>query len=116
MVDNLRFVLQSAAAFAADPHAAYLIGLKPGFAVGDWRDSENGIGRGRYAYDVNAVLVPAALEAAAQLNDSGLLSPYLSAPERALFARASQMAANLALEGAATVRCRLGTQSGGQCH
>jgi hypothetical protein len=92
LVDNLQFVLQSAAAFAADPRAAYLIGLKPGFSVGDWRDSENGIGGGRYAYDVNAVLVPAALEAAAQLNDSGLLSPYLGAPERALFARASQMA------------------------
>jgi hypothetical protein len=93
LVDNLKFVLQSATAFAADPHAAHLIGLKPGFAVGDWRDSENGLGGGRYPYDVNAVLVPAALEATAQLNDSGLLSPYLSASERALIARASQMAA-----------------------
>jgi len=43
--------------------------------VGEWRDSEDGIGRGRYPYDVDAVLVPAALEAAVQLNDSGLLSP-----------------------------------------
>ena len=59
------------------------------------------------AYDVNAVLVPAALEAAAQLNDSGLLSPYLSAAERALFARASQMARTWRAESAATVRCRL---------
>jgi hypothetical protein len=92
LVDNLRFVLLSAAAFAIDPQAAHLIGLKPGSSVGDWRDSDNGIGGGRYAYDVNAVLVPAALEAAAQLNDSGLLSAYLGAPERALFARASQMA------------------------
>jgi hypothetical protein len=92
LVDNLRFVLQSAAAFAADPNTAHLIGLKPGFSVGEWRDSEDGIGRGRYPYDVNAVLVPAALEAAAQLYDSGLLSPYLGAGDRALLGRASQMA------------------------
>jgi glycogen debranching enzyme len=92
LVDNLRFVLQSASAFAADPNTAHFIGLKPGISVGEWRDSEDGIGRGRYPYDVNAVLVPAALEAAAQLNDSGLLSPYLSASDRALFGRAAQMA------------------------
>jgi glycogen debranching enzyme len=92
LVDNLRFVLQSASAFAADPDTAHLIGLKPGFSVGEWRDSEDGIGRGRYPYDVDAVLVPAALEAAAQLNDSGLLSPYLGADDRALLGRASQMA------------------------
>jgi glycogen debranching enzyme len=92
LVDNLRFVLQSAAAFAAHADAAHLIGLKPGISVGEWRDSEDGIGRGRYPYDVDAVLVPAALEAAAQLNDSGLLSPYLNAADRALFSGASQMA------------------------
>jgi hypothetical protein len=92
LVDNLRFVLQSAAAFAAHPDAAHLIGLKPGISVGEWRDSEDGIGRGRYPYDVDAVLVPAALEAAAQLNDSGLLSPYLNAADRALLSAASQMA------------------------
>ena len=92
LVDNLRFVLQSAAAFAAHPDAAHLVGLKPGISVGEWRDSEDGIGRGRYPYDVDAVLVPAALEAAVQLNDSGLLSPYLNAADRALFSGASQMA------------------------
>ncbi|TLY86699.1 MAG: hypothetical protein E6K35_07875 [Gammaproteobacteria bacterium] len=92
LVANLRFVLGSASAFAADPSTAHLIGLKSGFSVGEWRDSEDGIGRGRYPYDVDAVLVPAALEAAAQLNDSGLLSPYLNAADRALFARAPQMA------------------------
>ena len=92
LIDNLRLVLQSASAFAADANTAHLIGLKPGFSVGEWRDSEDGIGRGRYPYDVNAALVPAALEAAAQLNDSGLLSAYLTAGDRALFGRASQMA------------------------
>jgi len=92
LVDNLRLVLENASAFAAEPGTAHLIGLKPGFSVGNWRDSETGLGGGHYPYDVNAVLVPAALEAAAELNDSGLLSPYLSAADAALFRRASQMA------------------------
>jgi hypothetical protein len=92
LVDNLRFVLHSAAAFAAHPTTVHLIGLKPGVSVGEWRDSETGLGGGRYPYDVNAVLVPAALEAAGELNSSGLLSSYLSAGDRALFGRAAQMA------------------------
>jgi hypothetical protein len=92
LVDNLRFVLKSAAAFAAEPRVTNLIALKSGFAVGDWRDSETGLGGGRYPYDVNAVLVPAALEATARLNDSGALAPYLNAADKALFARAAQMA------------------------
>jgi hypothetical protein len=92
LVCNLRLVLRAASAFAAEPRAAHLIGLKPGSSVGDWRDSETGLGGGRYPYDVNAVLVPAALEAAAQLATSGLLSPYLSAGDGPLFARAAHLA------------------------
>jgi hypothetical protein len=92
LVDNLRLVVQNASAFAAEPTTVHLIGLKPGFSVGDWRDSDSGLGGGHYAYDVNAVLVAAALEAISELNDSGLLSPYLSAADRALFKGALQMA------------------------
>ena len=92
LLENLRFVLKSAAAFARAPQREQLIGLKAGFNVGDWRDSENGLGGGRYPYDVNAVLVPAALAAAAQLHDSGLLRPYLTAADRTLFAAAAQQA------------------------
>ncbi|MGA7539653.1 MAG: hypothetical protein WBW93_12900 [Steroidobacteraceae bacterium] len=92
LVRNLRFVVQSALAFAQAPSVSHLIGLKPGVAVGDWRDSETGLGGGRYPYDVNAALVPAALQAAARLEASGLLAPYASASERALFAGAAQMA------------------------
>jgi hypothetical protein len=92
LVQNLRLVLQSASAFASEPAAAHLVGLKPGFSVGNWRDSETGLGGGRYPYDVNAVLVPAALAATAQLVESGLLSPYLGAADHALFGRAAQMA------------------------
>jgi hypothetical protein len=89
---NLRLVLESASAFAADPVAAHLIGLKSGYTVGEWRDSETGIGGGRYPYDVNAVLVPAAVKAAAELDAGGLLTPYLGADDRARFARAARMA------------------------
>ena len=89
---NLRYLLRSTAAFAAEPAAAHLISLKPGIAVGDWRDSDTGLGGGRYPYDVNAVLVPAALAAAAQLHASGLLHPYLTATDEALFAGAAQAA------------------------
>ncbi len=92
LVKNLQFVLRSAAPFAHDPVLGHLIGLKPGEPVGDWRDSTDGLGGGHYPYDVNAALVPAALEAIARLYASGLLAPYLPAADRELFARASQMA------------------------
>jgi hypothetical protein len=92
LVKNLRYVVQRARAFAKAPAVAHLIGLKPGQIVGDWRDSGTGLGGGHYPYDVNAVLVPAALDAAARLAGSGLLSPYLTASDRALFAGAARMA------------------------
>ncbi|HEU5443501.1 MAG TPA: hypothetical protein VFU61_06725, partial [Steroidobacteraceae bacterium] len=93
LVRNLRYVVQSAEAFAQAPAVAHLIGLKPGQIVGDWRDSGTGLGGGRYPYDVDAVLVPAALDAAARLAGSGLLTPYLAAADRALFAEAARTAA-----------------------
>jgi hypothetical protein len=92
LLDNLRLVLHSAEGFAQDPTAAHLIGLKAGISVGEWRDSQTGLGGGRYPYDVNAVLVPAALEAAARLHKSGLLAPYESAADQPLFNQAEQMA------------------------
>src|SRR6185312_7787004 len=89
---NLRYVVQSAQAFAQAPGVTHLIGLKPGEIVGDWRDSGTGLGGGHYPYDVNAVLVPAALDAAARLAGSGLLSSYLTAADRALLVGAARMA------------------------
>jgi hypothetical protein len=93
LVKNLRYVVARAQAFAQAPGVAHLIGLKPGQVVGEWRDSNTGLGGGHYPYDVNAVLVPAALDAAARLSGSGLLSQYLTASDRALFAAAARMAA-----------------------
>ena len=92
LLRNLRLVLRSAAPFVAQPVSRNLIALKPGIAVGEWRDSEIGLGGGRFPYDVNAALVPAALTACGQLYASGLLSPYLGADDRELFQRAAQMA------------------------
>ncbi len=92
LVRNLRFVLHSAVPFVRDPVFHNLIGLKPGEPVGDWRDSNTGLGGGHYPYDVNAALVPAALTAIARLYASGILNPYLPAADRALFTRAAHMA------------------------
>ncbi|HMD72761.1 MAG TPA: hypothetical protein VKG05_02750 [Steroidobacteraceae bacterium] len=92
LVANLRLVLRSAAPFARDPRAVNLVSLKPGVAVGQWRDSGEGLGRGRFAYDVNAVFVPAALAAANDLLTSGLLDPYLSTADREQLAQAGACA------------------------
>ena len=92
LVGNLQFVLHAAEKFAADPRAPNLIALKPGVPVGQWRDSNTGLAGGRYPYDVNAVFVPAALEAAGRFFASGLLNPYLDPGDRQKFARAGSMA------------------------
>jgi hypothetical protein len=92
LISNLRFVLQAAAKFADDPRAQNLIALKPGFSAGQWRDSNDGLGGGRFPYDVNAVFVPAALDAAHRFFASGLLDPYLDSADRDLFSRAESMA------------------------
>jgi hypothetical protein len=92
LVRNLRFVLKETAPFAAAPSTKTLLAIKDGFMAGQWRDSDEGLGRGRYAYDVNAALAPAALDAADQLLRSGLLDPYLTADDRAAFAKAGAMA------------------------
>lgn len=92
MVRNLRFVLRQAQPFARDPVTATLIALKPGMDAGEWRDSNDGLAGGRIPYDVNAVLVPAALDSAAALEASGLLKPYLAAADAGLFAEARGVA------------------------
>lgn len=92
LVRNLRFVLAQARPFAEAPGVARLVSLKPGRTAGQWRDSGDGIGGGRYPYDVNAVFVPAALDAAARLLRAGLLDPYLTTADRAAFGRAGAMA------------------------
>lgn len=48
-----------------------LIGLKAGQPVGQWRDSNTGLGGGKYPYDVNTALMPAALRAIVELVRAG---------------------------------------------
>ncbi|PXA83450.1 hypothetical protein DMC47_43405 [Nostoc sp. 3335mG] len=93
MMRNIRLVVAKAEPFANDPRASNLIALNPGMDAGEWRDSNDGLGGGRLPYDVNAILLPAALEAAGKLNESGLLKPYLQAGDAALLDRLSTIAA-----------------------
>jgi hypothetical protein len=92
LMANLRHVALAADGFARDPRWQNLIALKPGMDAGEWRDSNDGLGGGRYPYDVNAVLVPAALDAAAAMARAGLLDAYATPQDKALLARLPQMA------------------------
>jgi hypothetical protein len=92
LIRNLRLVVANAAHFAAQPQYGNLISLKTGRATGQWRDSEDGIAGGRFPYDVNAILMPAALAATARLLDSGLLDPFLASADRELLARSAAYA------------------------
>ena len=49
-----------------------LISLQEGQPVGQWRDSNDGLGGGRYPYDVNTCLMPAALRAIGELARAGV--------------------------------------------
>jgi len=91
LVSNLRFVLASAQPFGREPIASNLIKLKDGVPAGEWRDSREGLGHGRIAYDVNAVFVPAALTAITRLHNSGLLAEYAAAGDS--FTQAASLAA-----------------------
>ena len=59
--------------FARSPTVSNLIGLRPGQSVGNWRDSQQGLGYGFYPFDVNSALVPASLRAIQNLADAGML-------------------------------------------
>ncbi|MDY0745134.1 hypothetical protein SNE35_11470 [Paucibacter sp. R3-3] len=75
---NASAVMAKSQPFFKDPRWSNLVALKPGEVVGDWRDSSDGLGGGRYPYSVNAALVPAALRAVAALGRADLLAPYAS--------------------------------------
>ena len=89
---NLAYVMQTTQPFADQPGWRRLVRFKPGKLVGQWRDSEEGNGRGIYPYDVNAVMVPAALESISRLLDSHLLDLYLGPAQRVQFAKAGHAA------------------------
>ncbi|KAH9902577.1 hypothetical protein C8Q73DRAFT_670858 [Cubamyces lactineus] len=65
--------LERATPFAQSPVFSNLIGLRPGQPVGNWRDSNEGLGYGFYPFDVNSALVPASLRATQALLEEGVL-------------------------------------------
>jgi hypothetical protein len=101
LVRNLAWVVERARPFAAAPLARNLVGIKSGRMTGNWRDSEQGLGGGRLPYDVNAALVPAALDAAARLCESGLLELWLDAGKRRALAPARERARTWAMHAPA---------------
>jgi len=70
---NALYNLQRAEPFALHPTASNLLHLRPGQPVGNWRDSNQGLGYGVVPFDVNVALVPASLRALARLSKAGLL-------------------------------------------
>jgi glycogen debranching enzyme len=89
---NFAWVVASAKPFAQQQDFRRLIALKAGRAAGQWRDSNDGLGDGRYAYDVNAVFVPDALESIARFAASGALKAYLSPEQSEALAQAQSLA------------------------
>ncbi|KIJ27555.1 hypothetical protein M422DRAFT_271225 [Sphaerobolus stellatus SS14] len=73
LVRNALYNLQRAEPFALNPHASNLLHLRPGQPVGNWRDSNEGLGYGTIPFDVNVALVPSSLRALARLSRAGLL-------------------------------------------
>ncbi|MBN8646464.1 MAG: hypothetical protein J0L55_00810 [Caulobacterales bacterium] len=78
LVSNLVYIINQSQKFAYEPKYQNLIALKNGKKAGQWRDSDFGLGGGIYPYDVNAIFVPNALNAIADLYKSGLLNPYIN--------------------------------------
>jgi glycogen debranching enzyme len=71
-------IMNATAAFAAPGGQIMdnLIHLRDNEPVGEWRDSNNGLGGGRIPYDVNAALVPAGLRAIAALSRAGYFANH----------------------------------------
>ena len=64
---NIHYVLKTAKPYAQAPSTVRLIRIQSPKGVGQWRDSNEGLGYASIPYDVNAVLMPAALRAIPRL-------------------------------------------------
>lgn len=114
LVRNLLFVANGSEAFARQPVYSNLIALKPNAKVGQWRDSNEGIGRGRYPYDVNAVWMPAALRAIGQFLDAGLLDDYTTPAQRERLRAAAASANDWEQHASALFTVRIPNDRAGQ--
>ena len=74
LLRNLALVARLAYPYVKRPRAGNLVGFQfrddAGWIPGSWRDSRPGYGNGRFALDVNAFWVPAALEATSRIVDA----------------------------------------------
>ncbi|CAE6471981.1 unnamed protein product [Rhizoctonia solani] len=72
---NVQYIMNTSQAFAQDP-ANYrnLARIEQGIPVGNWRDSNQGIGWGIYPVDISTALQPAALHAISDLAALGVLN------------------------------------------
>ncbi|KAH7029256.1 uncharacterized protein B0I36DRAFT_411085 [Microdochium trichocladiopsis] len=104
---TVKKILDATAAFENSPTVENLIHLKDGVPVGEWRDSNAGLGAGRVPYDVNCALVPATLKAISSLTEQGLLGDQPTSAnatmERAVFWEDNTLhlfRVNISLDGA----------------
>ncbi|KAG8695829.1 hypothetical protein FRC08_007540 [Ceratobasidium sp. 394] len=80
---NVQYMMNTSQAFAQDPgDYRNLARIEPGVPVGNWRDSNPGIGWGVYPFDVSTALQPAALHAIADLAALGVLDRGLETTAR----------------------------------
>lgn len=75
---TIQKIMNATAAFAAPGGQVIenLIHLRDDEPVGEWRDSNKGLGGGRIPYNVNAALVPAGLRAIAALSSAGYFANH----------------------------------------
>ncbi|KAF3006588.1 hypothetical protein E8E13_006971 [Curvularia kusanoi] len=75
---TMKKIMNATAAFAAEGGQTVdnLIHLRSNEPVGEWRDSNGGLGGGRIPYDVNTALVPAGLRAIAALSRAGFFADH----------------------------------------
>jgi len=90
LAKNLAYVWRRAEPYAREPEATNLVSFQRDpdgwWHPGSWRDSRVGYAGGRFAFDVNAVWVPEALQAIAVIRGSLDSAPGL--PDSATLARA----------------------------
>lgn len=70
---NIEFVLEASKPFADHPSVENLIHLKYSEPVGNWRDSETGLGGATIPFDVNTALVPGCLRAIELLSKASII-------------------------------------------
>ena len=76
LCENIRLVQRKTARYSDCPSIENLVAILPGELTGNWRDSPEGLGYGKFPFDVNGALIPAALDSSIRLIRSGLLNFY----------------------------------------